>query len=323
MSKEASIQRTIEQSKVLLQPNQKCIINTDIDGVLCGIILQNVLNWKVVGFCDSKESIWINHNLEEEFKDIVFVDIYLAKPEFKCIDQHIVAESLKHAKELSENINKQNPNHERYRYISNDSADNRSYKWKYPFGTIHYLIACLEGIGYKIEFNNKTFFNVSTYDLLLRADNAALSTVKDYKENAFDWWEWLKALGGRQTEVLAKYCYELEESHAQKSYDQLAHIFKNTFHCHSKDGNFSNNLNIDGLSSNFIIDFINKIAEALGLSTLQLDIKMNLYKGSYFTESTNDKKAIEAILNDKELSTYAYVYMDKLSYTLGPFKKIK
>jgi hypothetical protein len=48
---------------------------------------------------------------------------------------------------------------------------------------------------------------------------------------------------------------------------------------------------------------------------------MNLYKGNYLTESTNDKKAIDDILNDKELSTYAYVYKGKLSYTLGPFKK--
>jgi hypothetical protein len=321
MTNDPSILRTIEQSKALLKPNQKCIINTDIDGILCGILLQNILNWKVVGFCDSKESIWMNPHLEKEFNAIVFVDIYLAKPSFKCIDQHIVAKDLEHVKLLSENINKQNPNHERYRYASSNSADKMSYKWKYPFGTIHYLIACLESLGYEIDIKNSKFFSVSSYDLLLRADNAAISTVKDYKENALDWWEWLKELGGKQIEVLAAYCVELEESHAQKSYDELAVIFKNTFHCNSKDGNFSNNLNVEGLSRDSITDYIDKVAESLGLSTLQLERRMNLYKGNYLTESTNDKKAIDDILNDKELSTYAYVYKDKLSYTLGPFKK--
>lgn len=98
LNNEESIYRTIEQSKTLLKPNKNCIINTDIDGILCGILLQNILNWEIVGFCDSKDSIWINLNLEKEFENIVFVDIYLAKTSFKCIDQHMVAYDLDQVK---------------------------------------------------------------------------------------------------------------------------------------------------------------------------------------------------------------------------------
>lgn len=97
-----------------------------------------------------------------------------------------------------------------YRYVSGNSKDQQSYKWKYPFGTIHYLIACLESVGYEINIANGEFINVSTYDLILRAYNTAISTVKDYKENSENWWKWLKELGGNQALILSNYCLDLK-----------------------------------------------------------------------------------------------------------------
>ena len=29
--------------------NRKCIVNTDLDGILSGILLKNFLNWEIVG----------------------------------------------------------------------------------------------------------------------------------------------------------------------------------------------------------------------------------------------------------------------------------
>lgn len=287
-----------------------------------------MLNWKVVGFCDSKDTIWINPKLKKEFNAIVFLDIYLANPSFKCIDQHIVAKNLEHTKQLSLNMNKQNPNLEWYRYASNDSADNMSYAWKYPFGTVHYVIACLESLGYEIDISNSNFINVHTYDLILRADDAARSTARNYRENALEWWDWLKELGGNQTTILAKYCCELDFDHAQNSYDELADVFKTKFKSHTNDGNFSKYFKKNNsINDPIITSYLDSVSESLGLPSLNIDDNFNIYKGNFKVESTHNKSDIDGLLKNENLFSYAYTYcMGRLasrgfSYTLGPMQK--
>ena len=124
-----SIANTIEKSKILLTDNQKCIVNTDIDGILTGLLLQHHLNWEVVGFCDSKDTIWITPGLIEKIEDVIFLDIYVAHPSLKCIDQHIVAKDSNHGLHLAKNPNKQNPNLERLRYASPNARDKNAYAW--------------------------------------------------------------------------------------------------------------------------------------------------------------------------------------------------
>ena len=75
-----SIANTIEKSKILLTNNQKCIVNTDIDGILTGLLLQHHLDWEVVGFCDSKDTIWITPGLIKNLENIIFLDMYVAHP---------------------------------------------------------------------------------------------------------------------------------------------------------------------------------------------------------------------------------------------------
>ena len=170
----------MQNNKTLLKPGQKCIINTDLDGILTGILLQNILDWEIVGLCDSKDHIWIEPNYLEKIKDVIFLDIYVANPNLKCIDQHIVAQNLNHAKKIQSNKNKQNPNLDRIRYASSQMSDSNSYAWKYPFGTFHYILACLESLDYKVNLSvNNTFHSINTLDLILRADDAARSTASN------------------------------------------------------------------------------------------------------------------------------------------------
>ena len=42
--------------------NQNVIINTDIDGILSGLILHNFLNCEIVGFSNSWDTVWYNKN---------------------------------------------------------------------------------------------------------------------------------------------------------------------------------------------------------------------------------------------------------------------
>ena len=319
-----SINNTIERSKILLQENQKCIINTDLDGVLTGLVLQNYLNWEIVGFCDSKDTIWLEKTQTNNISELIFLDIFVANPNLKCIDQHIIAKDLDHANKLSRNSFKQNPNLQRIRYASKNIKDRSAYAWKYPFGTVHYIIACLEALGYKISINkNDSIINgVNTLDLILRADDAARSTSDKYRKNALDWWQWLKELGGSQTEALAIYCSEIDISYAQECYYVLAKVFKD-YGCHTSDGNFfkrlkQNNGSIDKDINRFIKD----VAESLNFPSLNLNTQYVTSSGEYLLEDTHNTDAVNNILTRNDLFSYAYTYcMGRLasrgfSYTL-------
>lgn len=72
-----------------------------------------------------------------------------------------------------------------------------------------------------------------------------------------------------------------------------------------------------------VIECLNKVADSLGFSRLKINPNMIKYSGRYFQESTANKKIINQVLNDKELSTYAFTYKDKLCYTLGPFIRVE
>ena len=48
----------------LFNKNKNIVINTDIDGFLCGMILQKYYGCKVVGFSNSRETIWIKDGID-------------------------------------------------------------------------------------------------------------------------------------------------------------------------------------------------------------------------------------------------------------------
>ena len=320
-----SIISTIERSKILFKENQKCIINTDLDGVLTGLILQNYLNWEIVGYCDSKDTVWLVPGEIENISELIFLDIFVANPNLKCIDQHIIAKDADHAYKLARNPNKQNPNLQRIRYASSNGKDRSAYAWKYPFGTVHYIIACLEALGHKISIDkdNSIINGVNTLDLILRADDAARSTARNYRENALDWWKWLKELGGSQTEEIADYCSEINFPYAQQCYDVFTRVFRREYGCHTNDGNFSKRLK----HNNCIIDeninrYIKDIAESLNIPPLNLNDQYFAYTGKFLLEATYNTEAVNNILRRDDLFSYAYTYcMGRLaakgfSYTL-------
>jgi len=322
-----SIIETIERSKILLQENKRCIINTDIDGILSAIVLQNTLNWKIAGFCDSKDTVWIKPGEMKNLENFIFLDIFVANPRLKCIDQHIIAKDASHAAHLATNQNKQNPNLQRVRYASPNASDKSAYAWKYPFGTVHYIIACLEALGHDISVNrdDSIINGVNTFDLILRADDAARTTARNYRENALDWWKWLKELGGSQTEEIAEYCSALDYSYTQECYDTLTRVFRREYGCHTNDGNFSrrlkqNNCTIDENISRYIKD----VAESLNATSLNLNNKYSAYHGEFLLEATYNTEAVNSILERNDLFSYAYTYcMGRLaakgfSYTLWP-----
>ncbi len=63
----------------LLNETKKIIINSDIDGVLSGLILTNFLNCEIVGFSNSDDTVWIDESKVNSIYDAVYIDMFVQK----------------------------------------------------------------------------------------------------------------------------------------------------------------------------------------------------------------------------------------------------
>ena len=206
--------------------NKPILINSDLDGIMSGLLLQKHLNCKVVGFTNSAETIWMQEDFTD-FKDVCFVDMFVANPEITCIDQHIVSVNEKHHNVLKGNQNKINPNLINPRF----HLPNSSYKLKYPFGTVHFIIALLEKEGIEIDtiLTETNPHKLSCIDFILRADDTMKTTVDSkYMDNAKEWWNWLTALSnnGNATQNFINYLENITPKKAKELKRRVGDILK-------------------------------------------------------------------------------------------------
>lgn len=221
----------------LFAPNQQCIINADLDGILSGMILQKYLGWRIVGFssCSGSPSdeLWVMSPGVNLVK-CVFVDLPVALKSVHTIDQHFVSYDSDSVNRYNCCGNKLNPNSMRGRcYINGD------YCRKYPFGTVHFIIACLEHLGI-INGNiikNKTNGAYDSLDLLLRADGVIKNTYT-YTPNCFDWCNWMMQLGGETT----SHIFSVAKNEYIERYNRIGSVEKDlsSLGCCRKDGDCSN-----------------------------------------------------------------------------------
>jgi hypothetical protein len=315
----------------LFQSNggQKCIINTDLDGIFTGLLLHNYLNWEIIGFCDSKESILFDRNRCNSIDEAVFIDMFVFPENIKCIDQHIISIDDEHNSKLSANPNKLNPNLLNKRNF----LPNESYYLKYPFGTIHFVMACLERIGITMEMNffKEVSLNISVIDLLLRADDAFnTSTFSRYRENAEQWWKWLLEFSknGESISIMHKYIEYYKLNYDEKTYSKLKKeigklLRERPFLCDSPDGGFKGKKSLGKhfLKPN-VKNYIQFIAENSGLKCFNLDFSFSLLTGKSKRCSLNNgqKEQLKSGNFNKDLFSYAFVRTqnrsDNFSYTL-------
>jgi hypothetical protein len=321
------IEGMLQRARDLLKPGQDCIINTDIDGIMTALFLQEALGWKIVGLCDSKDTVWIAADGKADPSKAVFLDIFVARPSIRCIDQHIVAQDAAHAAKLAAIPTKLNPNLHRVRYASRNGKDPRSYAWKYPFGSVHFIIACLEALGHTVALPPKAVVakGVDPIDLILRADDAARTTAENYVANARSWWGWLCGFGGSSTRALAERAQALTPESAQDAHDRLAELFRRKFGCHTNDGNFSRRLKKNGGALDPVAEeYLEKVAAWLGRPALEIPVTLTALNGTFDTAATYDTEAVAGFLVREDVFSYAFTYcMGPLaargfSYTLWP-----
>ncbi|MBD41334.1 MAG: hypothetical protein CMC66_02895 [Flavobacteriaceae bacterium] len=288
------------------------IVNTDLDGILSGLILKNYLNCKIVGFCNSEEKVYLNESVSS-ISSPVYIDMFVSDPFSRSIDQHIVAANQYHYNILKKNTRKLNPNLHRSRYHTPSS----SYANKYPFGTVHYIIGLLESSGIKI---NLDFFKIKDglkfIDFLLRADDSLMTSVdSNYVRNARDWWEWLYFFSNKSKSIekIGKYIYGTQKTFAHHIKNSISKTLMNPsgFACESSDGGFKSPVGKNGYLKQNVKNYIKFLSEISGLDCFNLEMSFMEFIGKSYRTNLSESQIIELIkfntINEKKIFSYAFV----------------
>lgn len=257
----------------------------------------------------------------------IFVDMYVCMEGVRSIDQHIVATDHAHAQKLLYNATQLNPNllWARTAEVGPNNLEH-GFARKYPFGTVHFLMACLESLAHEIPTKEiREHHGVTPFDVLLRADDAANTTSVAYKDNALTWWDYLIELGGDTTEKLAAYAYSPDRDFRQII--QIKEKIENNFRTFlpkvnniSAGGGFGRHL--FEKSKGTIDDSIQKLVEFIcsaGPFDVPLMVPDRLFafllEGKSVT--TYDKTAITEALNDEYIFSYAFTNVNGPAASTG------
>jgi hypothetical protein len=311
--------------KELFENNKNIVINTDIDGVLSGALLVKYFGCKVVGFTNSKDTVWLADDYDNLYENI-YIDMFVTDDRAICIDQHVVAINDKHLEKIRNTNNKHNPQIENGKNFTADG-----FKTKYPFGTIQYLIAQIEKEGITVEFPNlfdkidKT--NLTLCDFILRADDAMKTTAYAYKKNAETWWKYLKDTSNNSEIInsLKQYIDNKTKNENGTSKDkktleneienqkvEIKEYFKKNFQCRTGDGGFKNITDENGNLLPNIKNYITKFFTLVGCEKFEIIEHYNLHKGKYYSQSWIDLFEKDLIDNylfcGHKIFSYAFIY---------------
>ncbi len=294
--------------KELFDKNKNIIINTDIDGFLCGMILQKYYGCKVVGFSNSRETIWVSPEIKDIYSPI-YVDLFVKKPNVVCIEQHIIAFNRQHHNEILGYGTKINPNIDRERTFVGDMQSD--YFHKYPFGTVHYLIALMakEGVQVELPDLSKEYTYKGAHctigHVILRADDALYSTLSPYRANALDWWEWLGQFDSDAISQLRQY---VDSCNIKKAHDYKMMVgkFFKAFECDGADGAFNNIADDSGNIFGKVLVYSKTIGKMMGID-LEIPTKYIIHKGVYQISLSRSNTNMN-ILRSPNLYSYAFIF---------------
>jgi hypothetical protein len=307
--------------KNIFTRDKKCILNTDLDGLISGMLLQKFLNWKVVGFshCNGKpdDELWL-YGSKTDLSNYVFVDLPVCVDELTVIDQHFILFDQSSVERFNRPKNKLNPNVIRERLFKNASGSNE-YTKKYPFGTAHFILAVLEHLkiipaDFTFDFR-KNLGSFDLADLILRADRVIGNTVQ-YTSNCFDWANWILSIGGANTKNLFTIVEKEFRSRQLRERDVEAKVLN--LGCSGNDGDCANLFRSrDYLKLNRYFDYL---SDSLGLEKIPLSDFINLGTlfGRRIININSNPILFETVKNEttnKDTFSFALVNMQTLSIT--------
>jgi len=288
------------------------VTSCDLDGLLTAVVISGVSAWRLEGFYDSRDSLWLTHPRGDDGQGYVFLDVFVARPDVFSVDQHIIASDPDHGRRQRESGNKINPN--LARLTAYGGVHGRTFTDKYPFGTVHYVIALLERSGRSPSIGLEKLIapGLTVMDLLMRADGAADNT-KNFPRNANVWWDWLSEIGGDLTRDIARSARAIARSDggftSKKAH--LERLFRG-LGCSTSDANFAAALRDESLVVKSIVRQF--------WSWLDCDHPPDLghferYTGQHLRMRPDSADTREA-LRRRDLFTYAYTNMNAGGFSM-------
>ncbi len=307
--------RTIDN---LFKPNKKCIINADLDGLLSGMLLKEFLNWDIVGFssCCGKpnDELWLR-NEDINLSECVFVDLPVCMENFSAIDQHFVAFKSESIEEYTDCENKLNPNILREKTFQSDDGKSH-YTNKYPFGTVHFILAMLEylnliPLNYRFDFN-KSLGTFDVADLILRADRVIGNTFS-FTRNCFDWIEWICTIGKDNTNAL--FSLVKEEYKERKLKEANVESKLTSLGCGGIDGDCSNLLRTKQYSAlHEYFEYLATVTNLPSIPSFEFAEYGKLHGTKYYVYH-NNQEMLRAESKKEDVFSFAFVSMKVLSMT--------
>lgn len=310
----------------LFKQNPNIIINTDIDGFLSGMILQTYLGCKIVGFSNSKSEVWVDPSISDIYQP-VYIDLFVNRPDVYCVEQHIIAIDAAHNQKLKAMGTKFNPNLERANRTFIDD-----YYHKYPFATVHYIIAKLAAEGVTVELPDLSLVATTSNgmseelgQILLRADDAMFSSLSAYKDNADSWWRWLAQISNQSLAIVQCHRYIRKQSSADSAEKkkEVGAFFKNGLGCDGADGAFTYIADADGTIQSRIIEYATFLKKYFKWG-LDLPDHYVLHQGEFLKRFTNPKTIdeVRSMIEDPTMYSYAFIYgphskFQNFSYTIN------
>ncbi len=307
-----------------LKHNNKIIINSDIDGVISGLLLTNFCNCEVVGFSNSADKVWLDTSKCNSIYNGVYIDMYVPNESTITIDQHIIAINKEHLERIQTNSNKINPNIYNQRYLLPKDL----YYKKYPFGTCHFIISmlCKQGINLSSISSKNSSDGLMFIDYLLRADDAMNTSLFRYKINAQEWWNWLFDYSNKSEiiKALTYYLYSTDIDRANKIKTQITDRLINQFKCDRPDGSIIQIINEKGKLKQNALDYIQFISNLSNLKCFDLNITLKEFKGvnkrTGLSNSQQNELMLQNTINGEKVFSYAFVRTfdktDYFSYTI-------
>lgn len=310
---------TLDQNtRDIFSVDRPCIVNADLDGILSGMLLQKFLNWKVVGYssCCGKpiDNLWLA-DTSATIDNCVFVDLPVCVKALAVIDQHFVAFASDDVDRYLADGNKVNPNILRKRVFS-DVNGRCQYTAKYPFGTIHFILAALENMrviddSVPMDFLKRIgAFDLA--DLLFRADRV-IGNTSQYTQNCLEWIRWLMAVGGTKTNILFRIAQD--EYRARLIQEQSVEDKLISLGCGGRDGDCSNLFRSKDYSH--LRGYFSFLGDCLGIECLPVFdvVDFNGLTGGKINISTADFNVAKEETKKSNVFSFAMVSMRTLSIT--------
>lgn len=298
----------------LFKLNPNIIINTDIDGILSGIVLQQYYGFNIVGFSNSDDVVWLSPNIKSVYTP-VYVDMFVPQDDVICIEQHIISVNNDHHNHWVQCGTKINPNLTLQKRIFNPN----DYKYKYPFGTIHYLIALIESEGTQVvlpDLNTivDASLNIRIGDLLLRADDAMKTTRNsNYIVNAKQWWDKLLNFSNNADSIrtMCDFLEAIPTTSVEQIKGNTREYFKQHFQCKTSDGGFNHILDNDNIMCQNIETYIDTIAQIMGFS-LSYPTRLVPHSGKsqqvYWNSQWENEFVNHQTINGEKVFSYSFIF---------------